>query len=516
MKRFQILLLPVALLTVFLCLRDGSLSPSMLRGGAGFLSGDASEPPALLSEDDREHYQAVFRAQDKADWKQADALIRKIDNPLLLGHVLAERYLNRQYSSTPDELKRWLDRHADHPQAYAIQALAMAKNPSLKASPLDLRKPVNLSGYGDDSTSGRFANNAHASAWRQALNAWSNGRKSEAAKLFANIAKNKSLAESQSAAAAYWAYRAYHAEGKAAEAKKYLHAAANDARSFYSLLARKQLGLPLVADSSSLQLTEGDWLDLTHAPATRRAIALAETGATDLAEQELRALFPKGGEREKLRLLMLAHNLKLAPVQIGMARQLSRYGHALDFALYPVPHWQPQDGFKVDPALIYALARQESGFKTSAVSPDGAMGLMQLMPQTASMMKRRLSIEAHDNAHDPSLNMALGQNYVLHLLENGLVDGNLIYMLTAYNAGPARLMEWKKTFANDDPLLFVESIPFTETRAYVMQVMTNYWVYSELAGTPSRSLAALAASRWPSYDIGTPVAARAQFPGISG
>ena len=74
------------------------------------------------------------------------------------------------------------------------------------------------------------------------------------------------------------------------------------------------------------------------------------------------------------------------------------------------------------------------------------------------------------------------------LLNNELVDGNLIYLLAAYNAGPGRLQEWKEHLhADSDPLLFVESIPFAQTRNYIMQVMANYWIYSEMAGTPASS-----------------------------
>jgi len=99
--------------------------------------------------------------------------------------------------------------------------------------------------------------------------------------------------------------------------------------------------------------------------------------------------------------------------------------------------------------------------------------------------------------------MALGQDYVKHLLANDLVEGNLIFMLTAYNAGPGRLQEWKKSIEyKNDPLLFIESIPYPETRNYVMQVMTNYWIYSELTGSTTKSAKAILSGSWPSYQAG--------------
>src|SRR3546814_14138974 len=86
-------------------------------------------------------------------------------------------------------------------------------------------------------------------------------------------------------------------------------------------------------------------------------------------------------------------------------------GGVVDAALYPIPPWQPASGFTVDRALIYAMMRQESGFNTRALSPDGARGLMQLMPRTASYIaqNRRYHGNARPELYDPSLNPALGQ-----------------------------------------------------------------------------------------------------------
>lgn len=190
-----------------------------------------------------------------------------------------------------------------------------------------------------------------------------------------------------------------------------------------------------------------------------------------------------------------------------MARKLARDGRMLDYARYPIPAWQPQDGFTVDPALLYALMRQESGFRSSATNGgSGALGLMQLMPRTARMMKDSLaatsiSLASEDDMADPVTNITLGQGYVRHLLENGLVQGNLIYMLTAYNAGPGRLAEWKAAIDyRGDPLLFIESIPSRETRVFIERVLANMWIYRIRFNQSTPSLDALAAGEWPGYD----------------
>ncbi|MDE3060885.1 MAG: lytic transglycosylase domain-containing protein [Pseudomonadota bacterium] len=466
------------------------------------VSGDASDVsyttattlPNLLSAHDRELYAAIFRAQKQGDWKVADAEIERLENRILLGHVLASRYLSHGYDSKASELADWLDRYGDHPEAADIYNLALAKDASLKIPAVQKQSVLGGLGDGDAASS----DGAYAAAWHSGLAAWRSGKKAEAARIFSGLAKRDLSSPWLSAASAYWAYRSYNAIGNEKEAIHYLATAAQEPRSFYGILARKQMGERLDINAEPAALTETDMLEMIGNKPVRRAIALVEAGMNDLAEQELRALFPQSDNEEKLQLLALANALDLPSVQISMAKQLSSDDHPMDYALYPIPSWEPEGGFTIDPELIFALMRQESGFRASAVSPGGALGLMQLMPQTASLMQQG---EPAQSVTEPVQNITLGQRYVRHLLGNNLVDGNLIYLLAAYNAGPARLQEWKQSLgAGNDPLLFIESIPFGQTRHYVMQVMTNYWIYSELCGHPSASVHALLNGHWPSYD----------------
>jgi soluble lytic murein transglycosylase-like protein len=142
---------------------------------------------------------------------------------------------------------------------------------------------------------------------------------------------------------------------------------------------------------------------------------------------------------------------------------------------------------------------------------------MQLMPKTAQLMQKDMNKgnafgAVFGNAAEPVMNVTLGQNYVRRLLDNELVEGNLFYMLAAYNAGPGRLQEWKTNLNyHSDPLLFAESIPIAQTRHYVMQVMTNYWIYCELADKPSNSVYTLLRGNWPSYDETSWPVAEASF-----
>lgn len=460
--------------------------------------------PTILSAKDKGLYQAIFSAQKQGKWADADASIDHLNNKLLLGHVLAARYLDRHYKTNPNELAAWLDKYNDHPQAADIYAMAINKKPALKAELPKITKQPVLEGYGDDNGLAVRGNDSpYAETWRAGIQAWRLGHKEEAARLFSGIAKHQDeLSPWMASASAYWSWRAYKAIGNTKEANSYLHLAALEPRSFYGILARKQLKQKLDLDTRPIILTDSDVLEMIGDQSIRRTVALAQAGFADMADRELRAIFPQADDKEKLRLLSLAHELGLASVQISMAKRLSRDGQELDFARYPIPNWKPEGGFRVAPELIYALMRQESGFRSSAVSYSGAMGLMQLMPQTALLMQKRMNSSTSANAAEPVLNVTLGQGYIEHLLNNELVQGNLVYLLTAYNAGPGRLQDWKQTIGHsDDPLLFVESIPYAQTRHYVMQVMTNYWIYSELSGNTDSTIYALLRGRWPSYDV---------------
>ena len=106
-----------------------------------------------------------------------------------------------------------------------------------------------------------------------------------------------------------------------------------------------------------------------------------------------------------------------------------------------MPRLHPAGGFRIDPALVYALTRLESNFDAAAVSPAGARGLMQIMPATARYITGdyRSTI---GRLHDPSLNLDIGQRYVAYLARQDGIDGDLIRMLASYNAGPGSFLRW--------------------------------------------------------------------------
>lgn len=144
---------------------------------------------------------------------------------------------------------------------------------------------------------------------------------------------------------------------------------------------------------------------------------------------------------------------------------------------------------KVDQGWVYGLIHQESRFIHSARSYVGASGLMQLMPSTAKWVAQ--TIDMHDyskeNIYEPDVNLRLGTAY-LRLLLNRL-DDNFILATTAYNAGPHRADTWRSRLSTPvEGAIFVETIPFNETRTYVQNVMANMVEYSQYSKTPISSI----------------------------
>jgi soluble lytic murein transglycosylase len=307
--------------------------------------------------------------------------------------------------------------------------------------------------------------------------------------------------DSLRAAAGFWAARTALAAGVPADVTPNLEIAAQFPFTFYGQLALAQLGRSYDFNWTPPSLEKGDFEKLVEKePRIVRAIALAEAGQTSEADLELRWAAGTLDEDMLPPLLAVAMALDLPAAQIDIA--LAGDDPALQAGLFPIPHYTPDSGFKVDRALLYALMRQESKFKTDATSRVGARGLMQLMPRTASFISGDRSLRyksGRDRLYDPSYNMELGQSYVDHLMTRS-VDGDLFNLAAAYNGGPGNLRRWQRAVEVEDPLLFIESIPNRESRDFVEKVLTNFWVYRARLGQPAPSRDRVAAGELPLYE----------------
>ncbi len=337
-------------------------------------------------------------------------------------------------------------------------------------------------------------------AWVEGLSAWRLGHCALAADAFvraAGSAENVELA----AAGHYWAHRSLVRCREPGQAQQHLSAAAQYDETLYGMLASDQLGVELPADAAPQPFSKDDWATLAQRPNVRVAVALTEIGRAGLADEVLRHEARIGPAYQYAALARLARELGMPSTQLFMAHN-APYGTSSDRSLrFPVAHWQPVGGWQVDPALAFAHALQESNFRATAVSPANARGLMQIMPGTARDHSFRLSLGAsYEDLNDPQVNLAYGQRHLEMLRDNPATGGALPKIMAAYNAGLTPVGRWNYEINDqNDPLLWMESIPYWETRGYVAIVMRNYWMYERAAGAPSPSRRALAQGRWPEF-----------------
>lgn len=345
----------------------------------------------------------------------------------------------------------------------------------------------------------RSGGRAPQAVWAAGLANWRQHRFAEAEKFFGIVAQAHAADPWMQAGGAYWAARAALHARRPQEVNGWLGLAAEHSRTFYGLVARRALGLPIGFGWDAETLSRDDRETLAQYPGGRRAMALIQIGEADAAEAELRLLFPNVDPTTQQAIVAVADAGGLAGLSIRLSAEMQRReGVIYDNARYPVPGWKPNDGWKIDRALVYAFTRQESGFDARATSRRGALGLMQLMPATARFVTGG-ALEGVDLL-DPGFNLELGQRYLNRLLADPAVRGNLFYLAVAYNGGPGNLAAWRaKADAGEDPLLFIEVLPSRETRRFIERIMANLWIYRLRLDQQTPSLDAVAGGRWPLY-----------------
>ena len=331
--------------------------------------------------------------------------------------------------------------------------------------------------------------------WTLGLASWRQHDCATAAPAFANVAALAGNADMR-AAGAYWASRAYMVCGQAEKVESLLKTAARSDETFYGLLARETLGMPVGGAKMAPHFGAADWQQLKDSPNVRAAIALASIGQIAKADQFIRHQARIGGAAQYDALLKLANALSLPATQLWLAHNGPAGKQPGSFARFPTPDWRPDGGWRVDPALIYAHTLQESGFRSDVVSSAGARGLMQVLPGTGSDM----GLSSPAQLFVPSTNMEYGQRYLENLRNMSATGGLLPKVMAAYNAGPLPVERWNSEVKdNGDPLLFMESLPYYETRAYVNIVMRNYWMYQIQAKGSADCLTGMAQGMWPTF-----------------
>lgn len=479
-----------------------------------------------LTDHDERAYRAAFDAIEAGEWRAIGTALSTVEDDVLVGVVRGRMMLARNYRPSWSEYSAWLSRYGDLGVANAVYDRAMES----RARRSRARAPEPISGRGrtlpgtpppvaDDSASVRVAierihqrigegdfeaarNLALVQAdgprsgqaqWQLGLIAYRQGDYTEAARQFDASSRWRHHGGWARAGAHYWAARASLAAGDADGVIEHLESAAGQPWTFYGQLAEIALGR-----ESALNFTppEVDNAELTrfverynHA---RRAAALAQLGRLSEVESELRRLHSDIPPQDDRAFLALAIALHAPAAQLRAAE----YGDAdVAAGFCPATTFEPEDGFELDRALLYAIVRQESYFNPKAVSHSNARGLMQLLPSTARDMDHSTNYRRNPSAlFEPGLNMRLGQDYVQWLMTEFHNDGDLGQVFAAYNGGPGWLSRWLATQSTDlDPLLLLEMLPRAESRDYAERALSHMALCRRRYGQPPIELDRVAA-----------------------
>ena len=498
------------------------------------IAGNSLAAPMALSPWDAKRYVDAFDAVDRGDLIDAEMQAAEIKDRALSGHLAFRQLIRPGTQAEYQALADWLDRYSDLPGAERLYTLAQKRRPVGAPAP---KAPL-LAGADwrrVEVTAQGISGKAPADASRRAREAFYSGDVQRAldvapaagerwiAGLAAFRLKNYDLAQSffsqvarddredpwLRSGAAYWAARSLEQAGDPGRAQGFLKLAARHPDTFYGMIAERRVrlealdrvGVQPVADHAPAVFSPASTSNysahltgfIRENPRAHRATALAQIGMPVEAGLELRAgltLAQSEAERAQWMALILALNAPLTTdADLTKALPTSRGTQEID---YPTPALEPKWGFTVDRALVYAIVRQESRFNPAAVSPAGAVGLMQLMPEAAARAAGDDKLKADMSPlFDPAFNLRVGQDYVTWLMERG-VGYDILRTVAAYNGGPGTLLKTAKMVGDDDSLLLIESLPSAETRNYVEKVMAGYWTYRKKFGLDNNTLDALA------------------------
>ncbi|WP_445397193.1 transglycosylase SLT domain-containing protein [Zobellella sp. An-6] len=288
----------------------------------------------------------------------------------------------------------------------------------------------------------------------------------------------------------YWRGRALAAQNKTAEADKAWHKAAQ-ARDYYGFLAAQQSRRDFTLQKQPL-VPAPSWSQASRQwPALLRVAEWLALGDRTAARSEWHHLLGKVDEQAGVALGSLALSRGWYDKSILASIRVQAWDHLeLRFPVVYRDIFQRQARrLGVDEATLFAIARQESAFYELARSPVGAGGLMQLMPATARETARKHGITQFRHPADvyrPEVNVQLGSSYFKELLER--YNHNRIPAIAAYNAGPGRINRWLSESGSRPLDVWVENIPYRETRGYVQNVLAFSVIYQEMLGQPKTFL----------------------------
>ncbi|MBO9330388.1 lytic transglycosylase [Achromobacter pulmonis] len=288
----------------------------------------------------------------------------------------------------------------------------------------------------------------------------------------------------------YWKARGQAALGNKEQAAA-AYASIADRFDFYGQLAAEELGRRINVPPRPAPVTDQEIAEARANPGLRRAVQLFRLGWRAEAVPEWNYSLRGMSDRQ---LLAAAELARAENIYDRVVNTSDRTEKEFDFSQRFIAPFEGRvtakaNAIALDPAWVYGLIRQESRFIMDARSHVGASGLMQLMPATAKWVAGKIGMSdfTPDSVNDFDTNTVLGTNYLNMVLRD--LDGSQMLASAGYNAGPRRPHNWRSTFTHPvEGAIFAETIPFTETRTYVKNVMSNAVYYAAMFSGQPQSL----------------------------
>jgi len=277
----------------------------------------------------------------------------------------------------------------------------------------------------------------------------------------------------------YWYARALIETNEQERGESLLKLLANE-RHYYGFLAASKLKLPVNLQNKPIKITELEKVAVLRFPAAKRAFELFHLNRPNQARREWNFWLTSLNKRQKLVASKLAHNADWFDRAIFT---LSKEGYLDDVELrFPDAFDEKinlhSKAHKINPAWAFAITRRESSFMSDAHSAVGARGLMQLMPRTAKQLGKKKITKKE--LLDSGKNIDLGTKYLKKLLD--MSKGNQVIATASYNAGPYRVKSWLKNSNSLPADIWIETIPYKETREYVKSVLAYQQIYQTKVG----------------------------------
>jgi soluble lytic murein transglycosylase len=290
----------------------------------------------------------------------------------------------------------------------------------------------------------------------------------------------------------YWQARVFAVAGHAAEARSLYMQAAKD-RSFYGFLAADAVSQPYHLADAPVPLAANDLAELAAEKDFQAVIELRVLNRDMEAQRQWWFAIGRLTQEKRARAAKLAESWGWHPIAI---KTLAKADYWDDLTLrFPVHYLeQVQDHAsrqQLDPAVVLGVIRQESMLDSHAESVVGALGLMQVMPKTGRQMAReiRQNLAMDSSLFDPDVNIQLGSFYFKKLLQR--FHGHVALAAAAYNAGPARVTKWLPHAGAMPADIWIETIPFRETRKYVAAVLSYAIIYQHRLNKPGLKISEL-------------------------